>query len=81
MPVKTFSISMDERAYRQVKAEADRTGVSVSAWMTRAAREKVQRDAAVPVAEADRRTAHAWVGWTEMNERDFDNPEPGKAVA
>ena len=46
MSVKTFSISMGERAYRQARAEADRAGLSMSAWMTRAAREKTQRDAA-----------------------------------
>lgn len=51
----------------------------MSAWMTRAAREKIQRDAAVHVAEADRRTDDAWAEWTEANERDFDLPDSGVA--
>ena len=78
MSVKTFSISMGERAYRQARAEADRAGLSMSAWMTRAAREKIQRDAASAAAEADRRTGHDWAEWTESNAREFP-PAPARA--
>jgi hypothetical protein len=80
MPVKTFSISMGERAFRQAKAEADRAGLSMSAWMTRAAREKIQRDAATAIAAADRETGHAWAEWTEANAGDFP-PGAGKGAA
>jgi hypothetical protein len=80
MPVKTFSISMGERAFRQAKAEADRAGLSMSAWMTRAAREKIQRDAATAIATADRETGHAWAEWTEANAGDFP-PGAGKGAA
>lgn len=79
--MKTISISMGERAYRQAKIEAERAGLSMSAWMTRAAREKVQRDAAGLIAEADRRTGHAWAEWAEANAVDFPGPGPGKAVS
>ena len=71
MSVKTFSISMAERAYRQAREEAKRAGVSMSAWMTRAAREKLQRDAAASIAEADARTGHDWADWSEANAGDF----------
>jgi hypothetical protein len=80
MSVKTFSISMGERAYRQARAEADRAGLSMSAWMTRAAREKIQRDAASAIAEADRLTGHDWAEWTEANASDFP-PGAGKGAA
>jgi hypothetical protein len=80
MPVKTFSISMGERAFRQAKSEADRAGLSMSAWMTRAAREKIQRDAATAIAEADRETGHAWAEWAEANAGDFP-PGAGKGAA
>lgn len=80
MSVKTFSISMGERAYRQARAEADRAGLSMSAWMTRAAREKTQRDAAGAIAEADRITGHDWADWTETNVHDFP-PGAGKGAA
>jgi hypothetical protein len=80
MAVKTFSISMGERAFRQAKAEADRAGLSMSAWMTRAAREKIQRDAAAAIAEADRETGHAWAEWAEANAGDFP-PGAGKGAA
>jgi hypothetical protein len=79
MSVKTFSISMAERAYQQAREEAERAGVSMSAWMTRAAREKIQRDAAAPIAEADRRTGHAWADWTEANAGDFPAHGPEDA--
>jgi len=79
--VKTISISMDERTYRQAKAAADQAGLPMSAWMSRSAREKVQRDAAVSVAEIDADTGHAWVAWTEASEQDFSNPETGKGAA
>jgi hypothetical protein len=81
MAVKTFSISMDERTYRQAKAAADRAGLPISAWMSRSAREKVQRDGAATVAELDRGTGHAWAVWAEASERDFTNPEAGKGAA
>lgn len=81
MAVKTFSISMDERTYRQAKAEADRAGLPMSAWMSRCAREKVQRDAAASVAEFDRGTDQAWMFWTEASEQDFSVPEAGKGAA
>ena len=71
MAVMTISISMDERTYRQAKAAAERAGLPMSAWMSRSAKEKVQRDAAVTVAELDEGTGHAWVAWTEASERDF----------
>ena len=77
MSVKTFSISMAEREYRQAREEAKRAGVSMSAWMTRAAREKLQRDAAASLAEADRRTGHDWADWAEAHDGDF----PGQAAA
>ena len=80
MSVKTFSISMGERAYRQARAEADRAGLSMSAWMTRAAREKIQRDAASAIAEADRVTGHDWADWTEANAGDFP-PSADKGAA
>jgi hypothetical protein len=80
MAVKTFSISMGERAFRLAKAEADRAGLSMSAWMTRAAREKIQRDAAAAIAEADRETGHAWAEWAEANTGDFP-PGAGKGAA
>jgi len=79
--VKTISISMDERTYRQAKAAAEQAGLPMSAWMSRSAREKVQRDAAVSVAEIDADTGHAWVAWTEASEQDFTNPETGKGAA
>jgi len=44
---------MDERTYRQAKAAADRAGLPMSVWISRSAKEKVQRDAAVTVAELD----------------------------
>ena len=81
MAVKTFSISMDERTYRQAKAAAERAGLPMSAWMSRSAREKVQRDAAATVAELDRGTGHAWAVWTEASEQDFTIPEAGKGAA
>ena len=81
MSVKTFSISMGERAYRQAKIEAERAGLSMSAWMTRAAREKVQRDAAGLIAETDRRTGHAWAEWADANAGDFPGPGAGKGAA
>ena len=79
--VKTISISMDERTYRQAKAAAEQAGLPMSAWMSRSAREKVQRDAAVSVAELDAGTGHAWVAWTEASEQDFSYPEAGKGAA
>jgi len=81
MAVKTFSISMDERTYQQAKAAADEAGLPMSAWMSRSARGKVQRDAAAAVAEIDRSTGHAWAAWTEASERDFRTPEAGKGAA
>jgi hypothetical protein len=81
MAVKTFSISMDERTYRQAKAAAAQAGLPMSAWMSRSAREKVQRDAATTVAELDRGAGHAWALWAEASERDFTNPEAGKGAA
>jgi len=81
MAVKTFSISMDERTYRQAKAAADQAGLPMSAWMSRSAREKVQRDAAATVAELDRGTGQAWAAWAEASERDFNTPEAGKGAA
>jgi hypothetical protein len=80
MSVKTFSISMGERAYRQARAEADRAGLTMSAWMTRAAREKIQRDAASAIAEVDKVSGHDWADWTEANARDFP-PGAGKGAA
>jgi hypothetical protein len=81
MSVKTISISMDERTYRQAKAAAERAGVPMSAWMSRSAREKVQREAATAVAELDRGTGHAWAAWAEASEQDFGTPEAGKGAA
>ncbi|HWF81521.1 MAG TPA: hypothetical protein VN695_13140 [Streptosporangiaceae bacterium] len=81
MAVKTISISMDERTYRQAKAAAAKAGLPMSAWMSRSAREKVQRDAAVSVAELDADTDQAWVAWTEASEQDFTNPDAGKGAA
>jgi hypothetical protein len=52
----------------------------MSAWMTRAAREKIQRDAAAVIAEADRETGHAWAEWAEANTGDFP-PGAGKGAA
>ena len=78
MSVKTFSISMAERAYQLAREEAERAGVSMSAWMTRAAREKIQRDAAASIAEADQRTGHAWADWAEANAGDFPPRGPGQ---
>jgi hypothetical protein len=72
---------MDAWTYRQVKAAADRAGLSVSAWIAKSAKEKVQRDAAVSVAELDAGTGQAWVAWTEASERDFSTPEAGKGAA
>jgi len=79
--VKTFSISMDERTYRQAKAAAELAGLPMSAWMSRSAREKVQRDAAATVAELDRGTGHAWASWAEAIEQDFGTPEAGAGAA
>ncbi|HXS64002.1 MAG TPA: hypothetical protein VN767_14205 [Streptosporangiaceae bacterium] len=79
MAVRTISISMDDRTYRQAKAAADRAGLPMSVWMSRSAKEKVQRDAAVSVAELDAGTGHAWVAWTEDSERDFPGTEKGAA--
>lgn len=81
MAVKTFSISMDERTYRQAKTAAELAGLPMSTWMSRSAREKVQRDAATAVAEFDRGTEHAWAAWTEASEKDFMIPEAGKGAA
>ncbi len=80
MSVKTFSISMAERADRQARQEAARAGVSMSAWMTRAAREKIQRDAAAPIAEADQRTGQEWADWAEGNAGDFPAAGPGEGT-
>ena len=74
--VKTISISMDERTYRQAKAAADQAGLPMSTWMSKSAKEKVQRDAAMLVAELDVGTGQAWAAWAEASERDF-NPETG----
>ena len=79
--VKTISISMDERTYRQAKAAAERAGLPISTWMSRCAREKVQRDAATTVAESDRGTDQAWAAWAEAIEQDFGTPEAGKGAA
>jgi hypothetical protein len=68
---------MDERTYRQAKAAAERAGLPMSAWMSRSAREKVQRDAAAVVAEVDRGTGHAWAAWAEASERDFSAGSTG----
>jgi hypothetical protein len=81
MPVRTFSISLDERTHRQLRAAAENAGTSVSAWIARAAREKIQRDAAAVVAEADRLARHDWADWTEANERDFAPPGRGRGAA
>jgi hypothetical protein len=81
MAVRTISISIDERTYRQAKAAAEQAGLPMSTWMSRSAREKVQRDAAAAVAEFDRGTGHAWAAWTEENEQDFGTPEAGKGAA
>ena len=81
MAVKTISISMDERTYRQAKAAAELAGMPMSTWMSRSAREKVQRDAAARVAEFDRGTEQAWAAWAEASEQDFPNPEAGKGAA
>lgn len=81
MAVKTFSISMDERTHRQARAAAEHAGTSVSAWIARAAREKIQRDAAAIVAEADRRAGHDWAEWAEANERDLAPPDTGRGAA
>lgn len=81
MAAKTFSISMDERAYRHVKAEADRAGMSVAAWIAKAAREKIQRDAATEVAELDQRTDDDWAIWSEHNESDTGKPGSGSSAA
>jgi len=48
--------------------------------MSKSAKEKVQRDAAVTVAELDSGTGHAWAAWSEASERDF-TPEAGKGAA
>jgi len=81
MSVKTISIRMDERTYRQAKAAAERAGLPMSVWMARSATEKVQRDAATSVAEFDRGTDHAWATWVEAIEEDFGTPEAGKGAA
>ena len=78
---RTISISMDERTYRQAKAAAERAGLPMSTWMSKSAKEKVQRDAAVTVAQLDEGTDHAWVAWAEASERDFSNPEAEKGAA
>ena len=75
--MKTISISMDERTYRQAKEAADRAGLPMSTWMSKSAKEKVQRDAAVTVAELDTGSGHAWAAWTEASERDF-TPDAGR---
>lgn len=49
----------------------------MSAWMARAAREKLQRDAAASIAEADRRTGEDWAEWSEANAGDFPSHGPG----
>lgn len=72
---------MDERTYRQAKEAAERAGLPMSAWMSRSAREKVQRDAAVMVAESDRGTGQAWALWAEASEQDFGTPEAGRGAA
>jgi hypothetical protein len=77
----TISISMDERTYRQAKAAAERAGVPMSTWMSKSAKEKVQRDAAVTVAELDVGTEQAWAAWTEASERDFPSPGAEKGAA
>jgi hypothetical protein len=79
--VMTISISMDERTYRQAKAAAERAGLPMSTWMSKSAKEKVQRDAAVSVAELDAGTGQAWAAWTEASEQDFGNPEAEKGAA
>jgi hypothetical protein len=81
MAMKTFSISMDDRTYRQARAAADQAGMSMSAWMSRAATERVQRAAALAVAELDRASGNAWAGWTEASERDLTAPGEGKGAA
>ncbi|HVB45295.1 MAG TPA: hypothetical protein VNF47_21690 [Streptosporangiaceae bacterium] len=81
MAVKTISISMDERTYRQAKAAAERAGLPMSTWMSRSAKEKVQRDAATTVAQLDAGSGHAWAAWCEASESDFSSPETGKGAA
>lgn len=76
MAVKTISISMDERTYRQAKEAAERAGLPMSTWMSKSAKEKVQRDAAAMVAALDVGTGHAWAAWAEASERDF-TPDTG----
>jgi hypothetical protein len=80
VPVKTISISMDERTYRHAKEAAERAGLPMSTWMSKSAKEKVQRDAAVTVAELDVGSGDAWAAWTEASEQDF-TPEAGKGAA
>lgn len=75
MRVQTLSISMDEVISQQAVLEAVRSGAgSLSAWVTRAVREKLQRDGALAVAEADRRTGNAWAEWAEAAARDQRDP-------
>jgi hypothetical protein len=87
MRVKTLSISMDEVISQQASVEAARSGAgSLSAWVTRAVREKLQRDGALAVAEADQRTGNAWAEWVEAaafdprDPRDPRDPEAGQGA-
>ena len=81
MRVKTLSISMDEGISRQASAEAARSGAgSLSAWIARAVREKLQRDGARAVAETDQRTGNAWAEWVDAAAPDQRSPEAGQGT-
>jgi hypothetical protein len=84
MRVKILSISMDEAISLQASAEAARSDAgSLSAWVARAVREKLQRDGARSVAETDQRTGNAWAEWVDAaarDQRDLPGPEAGQGT-
>ncbi len=62
-----LAITVDPSIHEEILAAADREGVSVSAWMTTAAREALQRRAGL-AGVAQWETQHGRLTTEEMNE-------------
>ena len=66
-PSPKLAITVDPDIHKNILAAANREGVSVSAWMTRAAREALQRKAGL-TAVAQWEKQHGRFTAEEMNE-------------
>jgi hypothetical protein len=66
-PSPKLAITIDPKVHEEVLAEASREGVSVSAWMTTAARESLQRRAGL-AAIAEWEKQHGAFTEQEMDE-------------